>query len=145
MKLSADGTRAYVLSVAGTDQIYFINLAGAASSILGTIPAGQTGSALGYAYSDNSGIEVSPDGSILAVCASFDDNVKLINTATRTLIADVPVGIDAVTMEFPMRCAFSPDGTRLYVSMAFGDALAVVNVNGASSARIAGGDALPDT
>jgi DNA-binding beta-propeller fold protein YncE len=40
-------------------------------------------------------------------------------------------------MEFPMRCAFSPNGTRLYVSMAFGDALAVVNVNGASSARIA--------
>src|SRR6185436_7866154 len=112
-------------------------LAGAASSILGTIPAGQTGSALGYAYSDNSGIELSPDGSILAVCASFDDNVKLIDTATRAVIATVPVGIDAVNMEFPMRAAFSPDGTKLYVSMGFGDALAVVNVAGAASARIA--------
>jgi YVTN family beta-propeller protein len=137
VKISPDGTKAYVLAVAGTDMIYFINLAGAGSSVLGTVIAGQTGTAQGYAYTETSGIELSPDGSILAVCVSFDDNVKLIDTATRAVIATVPVGIDAVNMEFPMRCAFSPDGTRLYVSMAFGDALAVVNVNGAASARIA--------
>jgi len=103
VRISPDGTKAYVLSVAGTDSIYFINIAGASSSILGTIVAGQTGTAQGYAYTDNSGIELSPDGSILAVCVSFDDNVKLINTATRTQIALVPVGIDAANMEFPMR------------------------------------------
>ncbi len=136
VKISPDGTKAYVLSVAGTDMIHFININGAASSVIGTVIAGQTGSAQGYAYTDVSGIQLSPDGSILAVCVSFDDNIRLINTATRAVIADVPVGIDA-SMEFPMRCAFSPSGNRLFVTMAFGDALAVVNINGASSSRIA--------
>jgi YVTN family beta-propeller protein len=137
VKLSADGTKAYVLSVAGTDLIYFINLAGAASSIAGTAIAGQTGSANGYTYTETSGIELSPDGSMLAVCRSFDDTVRLLNTTTRTVIADVPVGIDPGTMEFPIRAAFSPAGNRLYVSMSFGDAVAVVNINGAASALIA--------
>jgi YVTN family beta-propeller protein len=136
VKLSADGTKAYVLSVAGTDMIHFINVAGAASTVTGTAIAGQTGTAQGYAYTDNSGIELSPDGSLLAVCVSFDDQVKLIDTTTRAIVATVPVGIDAVNMEFPMRAAFSPDGTKLYVTMAFGDAVAVVNVAGAASSRI---------
>ncbi len=129
--ISPDSSTAYVLTVAGVDQIYFINIAGAASSIITSIPSGQTGSAQGYPYTEISGISLSPDGSILAVAVSFDDIVRLIDTATRTVITDVVVG------DFPMRVTFSPAGDRAYVSNAFSDNISVVNINGASSSTIA--------
>jgi YVTN family beta-propeller protein len=139
VRISPDGTRAYVLSVAGTDRVHFINLNGAASSVVGSTLAGQTGNAQYPAYSDTSGIELSPDGSIIAVCVSFEDKVRLIDAGTGAIIADVEVGAvpGASPMEFPMRCAFSPDGSRLYVSMGFGNSVAVVAINGAQSTQIA--------
>ncbi len=139
VKISPDGTKAYVLSLAGTDRVHFINLAGAASSVLGTTLAGQTGNAQYPPYSDTSAIELSPDGSIIAVCVSFEDKIRLINAATRAIITDVEVGAipGFSPMEFPMRCTFSPDGTKLYVSMAFGNSVAVVNINGAASTQVA--------
>jgi len=145
VKLSSDGTKAYVLSLAGTDTIYVLNIAGAASNIAGTVLAGQTGNAQYAAYTDVSGIELSPDGSILAVCVSFEDKIRLINTATRTIITDVEVGTipGFSPPEFPMRAAFSPDGTKLYVAVVgmnfnpTASKIAVVNINGAASAQIA--------
>lgn len=131
VRISPNGQFAYVLSVAGTDMIHFIQLAGAASSVIGTQLSGQTGSAFGYAFTETSGIELSPDGSILAVCVSFDDQLRLIDTATRAIIANVVVG------DFPIRVAFSPDGTKAYVSNAFSNNLSVVNINGGSSSVIA--------
>lgn len=131
IRISADSQTAYVLSVAGTDMIHFIRLSGATSSVLGTAIAGQTGSAFGYAYTEVSGIELNPNGSLLAVCASFDDNLKLIDTATRATIANVTVG------DFPIRVAFSPDGTRAYVTNAFSNNLSVVNINGGASSVLA--------
>ncbi|HYE63241.1 MAG TPA: YncE family protein [Phycisphaerales bacterium] len=144
VKISPDGSKAYVLSLAGTDTIYVINIAGAASSIAGTVLAGQTGNAQYAAYSDISGIELSPDGSILAVCVSFEDKIRLINTATRTIITDVEVGTipGFATPEFPMRAVFSPDGTKLYTVLAgmnfspTASKIAVVNINGAASAQV---------
>jgi YVTN family beta-propeller protein len=130
VKISPDGTRAYVLTVAGADSIHFINLNGAASSVIGTAIAGQTGSANGYAYTDVSGIELSPDGSLLAVCRSFDDLVRLINTSTRAIVADVPTG------DFPMRIAFSASGTKAWVTNAFSDDVSVLNIAGAGSSLI---------
>jgi len=131
VEISPDGTKAYVLTVAGTDMIHFINLAGAASSVVGTAIAGQTGSANGYTYTEVSGIHLSPDGSVLAVCRSFDDIVRLINTSTRAIIADVAVG------DFPMRVGFNPAGTRAWVTNAFSDNVSVVDINGAASTTIA--------
>jgi len=40
-----------VTTIAGSDTIWFIHLAGASSSILGSLLAGQMGSAQAYAYS----------------------------------------------------------------------------------------------
>ncbi|MBI5864033.1 MAG: beta-propeller fold lactonase family protein [Planctomycetes bacterium] len=131
VRISPDSQFAYVLSVAGTDMIHFIRLNGAASTVIGTQLSGQTGSAFGYAFTEVSGIELSPDGSILAVCVSFDDQLRLIDTTTRAIIANVIVG------DFPIRVAFSPDGTKAYVSNAFSNNLSVVNISGASSSVIA--------
>jgi len=131
VRISPDSQTAYVNTVAGTDRIYFLHLAGASSSVLGSIPAGQMGSANGYAYTGVSGIELSPDGSLLAACASFDDQIRLVDTATRTEIARVAVG------DFPYQVAFKPDGTRAYVINSFGNTVSVVNIAGAASITVA--------
>jgi len=130
VRISPDSQSAFVSTVAGADKIYFLHLAGAASSVLGSIPAGQMGS-IGYAYSGFSGIELSPDGSLLAACASFDNQLQLVDTATRTEIVRVTVG------NFPYQVAFKPDGTRAYVINSFGDSVSVVNIAGAASSVVA--------
>jgi YVTN family beta-propeller protein len=127
VRIHPNGTLAAVLSVAGTDLIHWININGAASSVLGTTLAGQTGSAFAYSYTETSGIEFSPDGSVLAVCRSFDDQIRLINSTTREVITDVTVG------DFPIRIGFVPDGTRAYVSNTFSDDISVISIAGASS------------
>jgi len=131
VRISPDSQSAYVITVAGVDKVYFVHLAGAASSVVGSLNAGQLGSALGYAYTGLSGLELSPDGSILAVCVSFDDQLLLIDTATRTELVRVPVG------DFPYQVAFTPSGGRAYVVNSFGDSVSVVNVAGAGSTAIA--------
>lgn len=131
VRISPDSQTAYVTTIAGTDRVWFVHLAGASSSVLGSLVAGQMGSANGYAYSALSSMELSPDGSILAVCISFDDQLLLIDTATRTEIVRVPVG------DFPYRVAWKPDGTRAYVINSFGNNVSVVNVAGAGSSTIA--------
>ncbi|MBK7874918.1 MAG: YncE family protein [Planctomycetes bacterium] len=131
VRISPDSQTAYVTTIAGTDRIYFLHLAGAASSVISSFPAGQMGSANGYAYIAMSSMELSPDGSTLAICISFDDQLLLVDTATRTEIARVLVG------DFPYRVAWKPDGTRAYVINSFGDSVSVVNVAGAVSSTIA--------
>jgi YVTN family beta-propeller protein len=130
VRISPDSQFAYVLNVAGTDRISFIQLDGADSFIISQLPAGQTGSANGYTYTETSGIELSDDGLVLAVCDSFNDYVRLFDTVNRVQIAQVPVG------DFPIRAAFSPDGNRVYVSNAFDDSVSVVEFNGANWSNI---------
>lgn len=131
VRVSPDGQWAYVLNVAGADMISFIQLNGPASALVSQVSAGQTGSALGYAYTEISGIELNPTGSLLAVCDSFNDLLRLYDTVTRTQIAAVPVG------DFPIRVAFNPAGTRAYVANSFSDSVSVVNINGPASSTIA--------
>jgi YVTN family beta-propeller protein len=124
VRISPDSQFAYVLNVAGTDRITFIALDGEDSSIIEQLPAGQTGSANGYAYTEVSGIELSPDGSILVCCDSFNDLLRIYDTATRTQIDAIAVG------DFPIRAGFAPDGDTVYVTNAFGDSVSVVRNNG---------------
>ncbi len=144
VRISPDSQMAYVLTLAGTDLIHFIRLDGAASAVVSTALAGQTGSWQGVDYSAVSGIELSNDGATLAVCDSFNDNLLLYNTATRSLVATVPVSIGAQLGDFPMTVAFNPAGTRAYVANPFTDNLTVVNVAGAASSAIAVIDGLGD-
>jgi YVTN family beta-propeller protein len=135
VRISQDSQTAYVTTIAGSDTIWFIHLAGASSSILGSLLAGQMGSAQAYAYSAFSSMELSPDGSILGVCYSFDDRLCLVDTATRTEIVRVPTG------DFPYRVAWKPDGTRAYTintsqSTGLGDEVSVIAINGAASSLV---------
>src|SRR5262249_10896108 len=41
VRISPDGQTAYVTSIAGTDRLWFIHLAGASSSVISSFPAGQ--------------------------------------------------------------------------------------------------------
>ena len=123
VRISPDGQQAYVTTVAGTDRVHFIQLDGAASTVTGSLITGQMGS-IGYSYGVLSGIELSPDGSVLALCISFDDELMLVDTLSQTEVARVPVG------DFPIRVAFSPDGSRAYVVHSFSDDVYVVNVAG---------------
>ncbi|MEM8713801.1 MAG: hypothetical protein AAGG01_22900, partial [Planctomycetota bacterium] len=64
----------------------------------------------------------------LAVCVSFDDELLLVDTSAQSVITRVPVG------DFPIRCAWAPDGSSVYVTNTFGDSLSVVDFAGAASA-----------
>ncbi|MEM9382430.1 MAG: YncE family protein [Planctomycetota bacterium] len=125
--VSDDGTEAYVTTVAGTDRVWFLDLAGAASSVGGSVLAGQLGT-IGWARGTSSGIALSPDGATLALCVSFDDQLRLIDVASRTIVTNVPVG------DFPIRAAWRPDGSQVVVSNAFDDTVSVVDFAGAASA-----------
>jgi len=144
--VSPDSQWAYVLSVAGTDRVHFVRLQGAASFVQSSIVSGQTGSAGGYAYTGLSGMALSQDGSVLAVCISFDDQLLLMDTATRTELARVNLD-PGPTNVFPYSAAFTPDGTRAYVTNSFGDSVSVVTVNGAASTLLTtvGGIDFPST
>lgn len=133
--ISPDSSTAYVLSIAGTDRVHKIALNGAASSVVGTQIAGQAG-AIGIAFSEFSGIALSPDGSLLAVARSFDDLVRLIDTQTLSVVADVSVD-QTGSQDFPLRLTFNPTGDRLYAANIFGNAIRVIDVNGAASTAIA--------
>jgi YVTN family beta-propeller protein len=123
VRISPDSQYAYVLNVAGTDMISFIRLDGADSAIETQLSAGQTGSM----YVFISGIELSHDGATLAVCDSFNDFLRLYDTATQTQVAAVPVG------DFPLRVTFTPDDSLAYVGNTAGDDVSVVVVDGSDS------------
>jgi len=94
--------------------------------VLGSVIAGQMGSMI-YTYNVLSGIGLSPDGSVLAACISFDDELLLIDTATQSVLTRVPVG------DFPIRVAFAPDGSKAYVANSNSDDVYVVVINGSAS------------
>lgn len=127
IRISPDGQWAYVLNVAGTDAISFIHLAGAGTTIANQVSSGlQTGS-IG---TNISGVELSHNGATFAVCDSFNNNLRLYDTATRTQVAVVPIGT------FPIRVAFSPDDQTAYVTNANSDNVSFVHVAGAGSTLI---------
>jgi YVTN family beta-propeller protein len=124
--ISPDSQTAYVTSISGTDRVHFIDLAGAASSVSGSLIAGQMGS-VGYTFNVVSGLALSPDGSLLAVCISFADELLLIDTGSQTELTRVTVG------DFPIRVSIEPGGQTAYVANAFGDSVSVVDLAGAAS------------
>ena len=58
------------------------------------------------------------------VANSVDNTVSVINTATNTVIATVPVGLG------PIGVAITPDGTRVYVTNSLSDDVSVIETTG---------------
>jgi YVTN family beta-propeller protein len=67
------------------------------------------------------GIDVSPDGTVLAVTNREADTVAFVDTATLEVQARVPCA------SFPIRCKFTPKGDRLLVSCAKSGEVAVLD------------------
>jgi len=123
--ISPDSQWAYVTTVAGTDRLHFIQLNGAASSVVGSLVTGQMGS-ITYTYGAFSGMALSADGSVLVVCISFDDQLMVVDTASRTEIARLPTG------DFPIRARFisgGPGGSFCYVTNSFSDDVSVFSID----------------
>ncbi len=106
--ISPDGVYAYVAVVSNGDGVWRIHLPTA--TVAGAkLATGDMGSIF-YLFQQASGMTLSPDGATLAVCGSFTNNVTLIDTASWTVAANVPVGT------FPVRAAFSADSQTVYVA-----------------------------
>ncbi len=125
--VSRDSSFAYVSTLLGGGQIHVVKLDGAASKVVKSIPIGKINLFYGAAFVAMPEMEVSPDGSTLAVCVNFDDKLVLFDTATQSKVAEIAVG------SFPMRVSFTPDSKRVFVSNVGDGSVAVVSVAGAAS------------
>jgi YVTN family beta-propeller protein len=129
VEISPDGQYAYVAVVSGGDGVWRIDLN--ALAVAGPkLATGDMGSTL-YLFNQTSGMTLSHDGATLAVCGSFSDTLTLIDTASWSVVANVPVG------DFPTAVSFRHDDARLYVSNKNPGTLSVVSNAGAGSAVLA--------
>jgi YVTN family beta-propeller protein len=67
------------------------------------------------------GVAVTPDGARVYVTNFFASIVSVIDTATNTISATIPVGI------FPNGVVVTPDGTKVYVANDFGNTVPVID------------------
>ncbi|MDM7914235.1 MAG: cytochrome D1 domain-containing protein, partial [Candidatus Eisenbacteria bacterium] len=126
--ISPDNQYAYVGNISG-NTITVIRLAGAASVPEANISCGEIG-VVWANYGVLSGSAISPDGRWLLVAASFDDRVKVIDTVSRTVVANLTVG------DFPLEIAFNGDGQYAIVTNYFGNGYTVMRIDGASSSVV---------
>ncbi len=119
-EISPDGQYAYVPVVASGDGVWRINL-DTNTTDGPRLPTGNMGG-VGYSYSQSSGMDLSPDGSTLAVAGSFDDVVTFIDTATWTVINSVATG------DFPSWVQFSADSQTCYAAIKNTDQIAVITL-----------------
>lgn len=126
VRIAPDGSYAYVAVVADGDGVWRIDL----NSLTVAGPKILTGNmgGIGFLFSQASGMTPSHDGATLVTANSFDNSISLIDTASWTEVARVPVG------SFPVRAAFSPDDAEIYVSNSSSDTVSVVSNTGAGSA-----------
>ncbi|MBD3161593.1 MAG: beta-propeller fold lactonase family protein [Candidatus Eisenbacteria bacterium] len=126
--LSPDDAYAYVGNIQG-NTVSVVELDGAASQNVGTIPCGVIGVSWA-AYGVSSDVEMSPTGEYVLVAASFDDQVKVIDTATNTVVATLDVG------NFPLQIAFEATGEYAMVTNYQHGSVSILHVDGASSSVV---------
>ena len=67
------------------------------------------------------GVAITPDGTRAYVTINFPNVVSVIDTATNTVVATIPVGVG------PNGAAITPDGTRAYVTNHDSDTVSVID------------------
>jgi YVTN family beta-propeller protein len=126
VEISPDGHHAYLCVVADGDGVWRIDLD--TLSVTGSkITTGNMGS-IGFLHNQTSGMTLSHDGAVLAVCGSFDDNVSLVDTVGWSLIKNVAIG------DFPVRAVFTHDDSSILVTCSNDDSLVEISNAGAASA-----------
>lgn len=128
--VSPDGSRCYVLCI-DSDVVSVISLEGRSSRVIGQLAAGKVGFSGYFSYFEFTGMTLSPDGSVLAVCDNGGRFLRLFNTQSLSQVAAVSVGTS------PVRVIFNAAGDRAYVANAGSDNISIVEVNGAASTRLA--------
>ena len=120
VEISPDGHYAYVAVVSSGDGVWRVDLG--TNTLAGPkILTGDMGG-ISYLYSQTSGMTLSHDGSILAICGSYTDNVSFIDTASWSLLGNPVVG------DFPVRATFNADDSTVYVSCRDDDRIRAVDV-----------------
>lgn len=126
--IAPDDSYAYIGNLKG-NSVAFVKLDGANSINEKVIPVGVIG--LNWsAYGVRSGVKVSPTGEYLLVAASFDDNVKVIDTELQEIVATVNVG------DFPLQLDFNEEGTHAVVANFSDNTYSVIEVDGANSSLV---------
>ncbi len=126
--IAPDDSYAYIGNLKGNN-IAFVKLEGADSFTESILPCGIIGLSWS-AYGVRSGVKVSPTGEYLLVAASFDDNVKVIDTELQEIVATINVG------DFPLQFDFNADGTHAIVANYTGNTYSVIEVDGANSSLV---------
>ena len=128
ISLSPDSQYAYVGNIS-SNSVSVLYLDGAATYKVTDIACGTIG-VVWAAYGVSSDVEASPSGDAVLVAASFDDNVKVIDTVSNTIVATLPTG------DFPIQIDFNGIGDYATVTNAFSDNYTVIHVDGASSSVV---------
>ncbi len=108
VEIDPAGAFAYFSQVASGDGVRKLNLA--TNTFVGGITPTADMGGVGYAYSQNSQIALSPDGTLLAVPGAFNDRFDLVNTTTMTVAQTFPLGT------FITRVSWSPEGDEVLVT-----------------------------
>ncbi len=118
-------SRVYAANIK-SNSITVIDLDGANSSVVTSVPCGIIGVYIPF-FGIRSGVEISPDEDYLLIAASFDDKLKVMDTETNQIVADLSVG------DFPLSIAFNDDGSRALVTNLFDHSYSLISLEGASS------------
>jgi YVTN family beta-propeller protein len=128
VSLAPDDSYAYVGNIS-SNTVSVVALDGPSSYEVTEISCGVIG-VVWAAFGVSSDVECSPTGDYVLVAASFDDQVKVIDTGTNSVVASLPVG------DFPIQIAFDGTGEYAVVTNAFSDTYSVIHVDGASSSVV---------
>jgi len=128
ISISPDDHYAYAGNIV-PNTVSVVELAGAASTEIAEIPCGVIG-VVWAAYGVSSDVEASPTGEYVLVAASFDDQVKVIDTVSHTVVASLPVG------DFPIQIAFNDSGDYATVTNCFDDTYTILHIDGAASSVV---------
>ena len=71
--------------------------------------------------SATAGVAITPDGNRAYVTSPGEGTVSVIDTATNTVVATIPVGVG------PIGVAITPDGTRAYVTNGDSNTVSVID------------------
>ncbi|MCA9008729.1 MAG: S8 family serine peptidase, partial [Planctomycetaceae bacterium] len=125
--ISDDGTKAYAIGTGLTDtpdSLYIIDVSGAASSIAATLPIGDARSGI----DEYTRLQLSPDGTLLAIPVTGSGDLVLIDTATGTEVSRISTG-----QALPTEVVFSPDGSYAYVRHQSGGGISLVRIDGTNT------------
>jgi len=109
-----------------SNSISVIDIDGENSQVIATIPCGVIGVYIPF-FGIRSGIEITPSGDYLLVAASFDDQVKVIDTETNQIVKSLDVG------DFPLAIAFNGSGSTACVTNLFDHTFSLISLDGANS------------